>query len=287
LEVNTKEALDSSDWLNISSDSILEFLKMEWLNISEADLVRSLMKWGKFQLQQVESDTTENLRSKILPGLRHIRFDSLTQHEIAQLCKEEFETVLTGDEKCAILMSIITGDWKSMPTDVVPATKPAPRHGPFVFFSLPYEADPARNHEKYGKNYVPISFTFKINKKATIVGVKLNLNAYYHDSLTSITLTEGKTILGKGNPRLMSFYRGETFCAIKAVQSLCLTAGTEYTVTFEFSLLNGAKARYYLYTLPGDKNPSLSGDLALHVDELHHTLHVHVQGIVFEKERSV
>jgi BTB And C-terminal Kelch len=69
LKLETTEALDSSDWLNISADSCLEFLDMEGLNIKEADLVRALIRWGKFQLEQQDRDNVnENLRSKILPG---------------------------------------------------------------------------------------------------------------------------------------------------------------------------------------------------------------------------
>jgi hypothetical protein len=44
LELETKEALDSCAWLNMSSNSILEFLDMECLNINEADLLKALMR---------------------------------------------------------------------------------------------------------------------------------------------------------------------------------------------------------------------------------------------------
>jgi BTB And C-terminal Kelch len=132
LEVDTKEALASQDWLNISSESILEFLNMERLRIKEADLVRALIRWGKYQLLQ-ESGGGENLRSKILPGFRHIRFDSLSQQEVAQLFKEELGEVLTAAEKCSIFMSIITNDWKMMPTDIVSSSKLTPRHRPVTY----------------------------------------------------------------------------------------------------------------------------------------------------------
>ena len=118
--METKEALASQDWLNISAESMLEFLDMECLDIKEADLVRALIRWGKFQLEQQDGDTLdENLRSKILPGLRKIRFDSLTHEEVAQLCTEDFGKVLKADEKCSLFVAIIKGNWEMMPTDVV------------------------------------------------------------------------------------------------------------------------------------------------------------------------
>jgi BTB And C-terminal Kelch len=120
LEESTRKALASPEWLKISSGSVSEFLQMERLNINEADLVRALIRWAQFQSQQEGDDLGENLRSKILPGLRQIKFASLTQNEIAQLYQEELGSVLTGDEKCAILISIVTGKWNLMPTDINP-----------------------------------------------------------------------------------------------------------------------------------------------------------------------
>jgi len=118
--METKQALASQDWLNISSESILEFLKMDCLDINEADLVRALIRWGKFQTQQSGDDAVENLRNKILPGLQKIRFGSFTQLEVAQLCEEELGEVLTAEEKYSILKSSVKGDWKMMPPGLSP-----------------------------------------------------------------------------------------------------------------------------------------------------------------------
>jgi BTB And C-terminal Kelch len=188
LELETKEALASQDWLNISSESVLEFLNMDCLDIKEADLLRALIRWGKFQTQQSGDDAVENLRSKILPGLRQIRFDSFTQVEVAQLCEGELKEVLTAGEKYSILMSLITGDWKMMPAGVVSSLKLAPRHGSYTFCPLPYDVEQPQYSICDSKIRQRASVMFEVNREAVIVGVKINMNAYLHDTLTSITL---------------------------------------------------------------------------------------------------
>jgi hypothetical protein len=292
LELETKEALESQHWLNISFESILEFLDMECLNINEAALVRALIRWGKFQLEQQDrSDNRgENLRSKILPGLRQIRFDSLTHQEVAELCKEELGEVLTGDEKCSVLVSIITGDWKMMPTDVVSPKKLTPRHGPYTLCPLFFETLPSA---EIANIRGPFSFTFQVNKKADIIGVKLNLPACLQDTLTSIklyTMWNGEWIaIGTGGPKSKSLHRGEMFYKVSAKQSLA--ANTESKLTFSFAtsqdgFLLGEEKAYTTYTLPKDKNPSCSDGLTLRVHNADLRFYVHIQGVVFEKVRS-
>ena len=68
------------------------------------DQVWGLIRWGKFQLQKKNKT---NLRKKILPGLRKIRFDYMSLREIAELFKEELGEVLSGDEKYSIFMANI------------------------------------------------------------------------------------------------------------------------------------------------------------------------------------
>jgi hypothetical protein len=289
LELETKEALASQDWLNISSESMLDFLNMECLNINEAALVRALIRWGKYQLQQQDKGV-ENLRSLILPGLRKIRFDSLTHQEVAQLCKEELGEVLTGDEKCSVLVSIITGDWKMMPTDFVSSSKLIPRHGPYTLCPLFFDTIPAEIANIRG----PLSFTFQVDKKADIIGVKLNLSAYLHDTLTSIKLyTMGRagewTFIGTGDSKSMSLHRGEMFYKIVATQSLAANTDSKLTFTFATShdgFLLGEDKTYTTYVLRKDKNPSCSDGLTLKVHNADLRFYVHIQGIVFDKVRS-
>jgi len=288
--VETKEAIASQDWLNISAESMLEFLDMDCLNIKEADLVRALIRWGKFQLEQQVRDTLdENMRSKILPGLRKIRFDSLTHLEVAELCKEEFGEVLTGDEKSAIFMANITGDWKLMPTDIVSSSKLAQRHGPYTFCPVSLDTIPAEIETIRG----PLAFYFQVDKKADFIGVKLNLPSCLQDTLTLIelyTTCNGIwTLIGTGGPKSKSLHRGEMFYKISAKQSLA--ANTESALTFSFDtsqddFLLGHEKAYTTYTLTKDKNPSCSDGLTLEVLNAELRFYIHIQGFVFEKVQS-
>jgi hypothetical protein len=291
LELETKEALASQDWLNISSESILEFLNMDCLDINEADLVRALIRWGKFQTREDGDDAVENLRSKILPGLQKIRFGSFTQVEAAKLCEEVLGEVLTAGEKYSILKSYIRGDWKMMPIGVVSSSKLAPRCGPnerYTFCPLFFDEIPA----PFAQNLTngTWSFDFQINKNADVIGVKLNLPACLNVTLASITLynfLKDKFIVSKiADPQSRSLRRVEKFYSITSTQPL--TADTKYTMSFTFSpskggIPPGKNNSYKAYTLPNDKNPSCSDGLKLTVLNAHQTFYVHIQGVVFGK----
>jgi BTB And C-terminal Kelch len=285
LEVETKQALASQDWLNISSESILEFLDMECLiNIKEADLVRALIRWGKFQIQQQDRDTLdENLRSKILPGLRKIRFDSLDYQEVAQLCTEEFGEVLTGDEKCSILVAIIKGDWELMPNNVVSSIKLNARHEPYTFFSLPYAADKNLNELKCGNQFGEKKLYFKVKKTAAIVGVKLNLTAPYHELITFSLIRHQNDAIATatGSVNITSpLDRGEVFCPFNTAQTLA--ADSWYIVQFEFNGFDESSF-HRGYVLPKDKIRSVCDGLTLTVHDGSSTRCVHILGIVFSK----
>jgi hypothetical protein len=284
LELETKEALDSQDWLNISAESMLEFLDMECLNSNEADLVRALIRWGKFQLEQQDRDNVdENLQSKILPGLRKIRFDSLNHEEIVKLYQEELGKVLTGDEKSSILMSIISGNWELMPKDVVPSIKLAPRHEPYTFFSLPYAASHYRNQLKCGNNFGNKCLIFKVGKKADIFGIKLNLTAPYHKLITfSLREDNSDALMATGSVNKTSLHRGEVFCPFNTMQTL--VADSCYRVEFQFNGFDESSC-HCGYVLPSNKNPSVCDGLTLTISKTPNssTLCVHFLGIVFSK----
>jgi hypothetical protein len=284
--METKEALASQDWLNVSSGSVLEFLNMECLNIKEADLLRALIRWGKFQTREDRDDAVENLRNKILPGLQQIRFESFNQLEVAQLCEEELKEVLTAEEKYSILLSFIKSDWKLMPTSLVSSSKLAPRHFPYTFCPLPFCADKTQNSK--GTRRTTLSLKFGVNRKAAIIGVKLNMNAFNHNSLTSITLYKYDDFkgdfseVGMGVPKSTTMLRGEMFCKINTKESLA--ADCEYKLTFAFGTsLRDRFGKFKTYSLPKDKNPSVSDGLQLNINSGWLKSFVHIQGILFEK----
>jgi hypothetical protein len=93
----TAEALASQGWLNVGLKTVEEFLKMDNLDIDEVDLVRALVEWGEFQVLKTH-EQAENLRAKILPALRLIRFVGMSQEDVAKVCMEELAEVLSAEE---------------------------------------------------------------------------------------------------------------------------------------------------------------------------------------------
>jgi hypothetical protein len=280
LKLETKEALDSQDWLNVSANSMLEFLDMECLNSKEADLVRALIRWGKSQTQEDGDDAVENLRSKILPGLRKIRYERLNHEEIVKLYQEELGVVLSGDEKCSILMAVISGNWGLMPSDVVSSIKLSPRHEPYTFCSLPYAADQSQNQLKCGNNVGQKIFSFRVDKTADIVGVKLNLKAPYHELITfSLLENNSGARIAAGSVNITSCLdRGEVFCPFNTMQTL--VANSWYRVNFQFNGFDESSF-HCGYVLPRDKNLSVCDGLTLTISNSS-LLCVHILGIVFK-----
>jgi hypothetical protein len=232
-------------------------------------------------MQQNNDDADANLRSKILPGLQKIRFDSVTQQELVQLFQEELGNVLTGDEKSSMLMSIISGNWELMPKDVVPSIKLAPRHEPYTFFSLPYAADQNKNQLKSGNNFGDKRFTFKVDKSTDIVGIKLNLTAPYHKLITfTLYHFEEYENVATGSVNITSpLHRGEVLCPFKTIQTL--VANEWYFVEFQFDGFDESSF-HCGYVLPRDKDMSVCDGLTLTVQDSS-TLCVHILGIVFSK----
>jgi hypothetical protein len=63
--METTTALSSEPWLGISLESVQEFLRMESIDtVEEIDLVRALIRWGKFRLpkdvDEFDGEKTEN-----------------------------------------------------------------------------------------------------------------------------------------------------------------------------------------------------------------------------------
>jgi hypothetical protein len=289
LKYKTKEAIDSDEWLKISPVIMLEFLKMEFLSISETDLVRALIRWGKYQLQQ-QNPPEETLRDKILPGIREINFRSMHPNGFAKLCTEEFGELLSEDEKSSIVHAFITDNWLMVPTDIVPS-KRAPRRGPYTFCPLPYEPDPIDTTFCNKEDCRQFSLKFQLSKKAaSIAGVEFS-NGTGHDSIIRIEILELRrdkwVTIGSGFPRLYIWDEDESrFCFMFGSQKLAgLDADREYKLTFFFNASLGESIRRY--TLPKDKIPSISNHgLSLMVNEEYLTFGVHVQGIMFMYERS-
>lgn len=118
MEENTVKAIFADAWLSISAEGLEEFLRMDCLAIAEHVLVKQLVRWGKFQVESDGDDPrdVEKLRSKILPGLKLIRFAEISLKDFSELCQQELRAVMSADEKSLILKSLTTGDGTLMPT---------------------------------------------------------------------------------------------------------------------------------------------------------------------------
>jgi hypothetical protein len=96
---------------------VLEFLKLDCLNVEEADVVRALVRWAKFQVQKDGGDpeNSETLREKLVPALKEIRFAGLSQTEFAKLSLDELKDVLSADDKLQIMQSLLIAEFKLLP----------------------------------------------------------------------------------------------------------------------------------------------------------------------------
>jgi hypothetical protein len=108
--------------------------------VEEIDLVRALIRWGKFQVSKDGDEYDgEKLRSKILHCLKLIRFAALSHKEFASLCLEELGVVLSAEEKHSIMMAIITEDLRLMPSNFDIYNNQAKKQKPHILIKIPFE----------------------------------------------------------------------------------------------------------------------------------------------------
>lgn len=163
LEVHTAKALDSDSWLKVSSDSVLELLRMDTLDVKEAYLARALVWWGQFQLKADGHDPKDGvkLRSQILPGLKLIRFVTLTKTEFEDLMRRTaLKAVLTFEEKHFIIKALVTKNWNSLLSDV---------SSPEI--TLPGR-NPAKRWNCMGLHLQPVLRSMKITRNLLVVLLK-------------------------------------------------------------------------------------------------------------------
>jgi hypothetical protein len=179
-------------------------------------------------------------------------------------------------------MSIISGNWELMPKDVVASIKLTPRHEPYTFCSVPYAADKNKNQLNCGNNFGEKCFSFKVDKNADIVGVKLNLTAPYHKLITfRLHRYQPDVEIATGSAHITSpLHRGEVFCPFNTVQTL--VADSYYRLEFQFNGFDESSC-HCGYVLLSDKTPSVCNGLTLTYNN--YTRCVHILGIVFSLKR--
>jgi hypothetical protein len=279
LSTETPDAVGSETWLSVSFQSVQKFLGMDFLDIEEADLVRALIRWGKFQLQKDGDDPNDGqkLRIKILPGLHLIRFSAVSHVEFVQLCLDGLEEVLSGDEKHSIMMFIVTKDWKQMPAQIAP-TKLAPRQKPYIVFHLkPY---PFGNY-----NHI-LTMTFQVDKKATLAGVVVEGPPSFLENL-SINLAAGhhRHVCGRTGRGWGDFFNASSLtCALgskdffKITPEVELSANTRYSLTF-----SGASSPTCSFSFPNCQETTDGLTLTIFTP----TISVNLQKIMFRPFKNL
>jgi len=118
----TKQVVASPYWLKVPLETVTDLMEMDHLDISEVDIVKALVKWGKAQVQLDGGDPGdgEELRKKIESCLKLIRFKAMDNKEFAQLSYAELKNCLSLEEKFAIVSSIALEDWNLMPALFTP-----------------------------------------------------------------------------------------------------------------------------------------------------------------------
>jgi hypothetical protein len=203
---------------------------MDCLDIGEADLVRALIRWGKFQLQKDGDDPNDGqkLRGKILPGLHLIRFVAVNHVEFLQLCFEGLEEILSLEERYSIMKFITTEDWKQMPAHIAPAQL-APRRTPHFSFQ---PTNPL-SHSGNGRSYIQF-ITFKLNKNAMLVGLAVKGSlSFLKNVRISLAVTKN---LDSGRRPVLGLSQGEFSREgtefFRATPNIDLLANTSYILTF-------------------------------------------------------
>jgi hypothetical protein len=85
IKSNTKQAVASTDFNNVSQKTLASLLRLNELNIVEVELFRAVLKWNDFQCSKKDIEITrENRRSVIGDAIYDLRFLAMTQREFAQ-----------------------------------------------------------------------------------------------------------------------------------------------------------------------------------------------------------
>ena len=254
--METTTAINSEPWLGISLESVQEFLRMESIDtVEEIDLVRALIRWGKFRLpKDVDEFDGEKLRMKILPGLNLISFSALSLKDFAILCMEELGVVLSAKEKHSITKSIVYGDWSEMPPDVDVYNYPARKRRAFIVCKFSNEGSKLLVKSGPFNNYL----LFKTSKKATLIGLKLKLPKNEKNCFTFEIRkwNNNNKLIGNGSSDKKQFsYRGDNF--YKMSPACLLDAHTFYNLSIsnplvgKIEMFTKTKHEYSLVTSDG------------------------------------
>jgi hypothetical protein len=244
LEVESEQAFYSIPFLCIEEQSLLEILRSDRLNLSEVWLVIAVVHWGQFQLQVEGRDPEDgaNLREKLLPALRLIRFSEFDKNTFEKRIRKlaKLEKILSKEEQLAIFMSLILRDFKLMPPGFYNSQTVRGWSSHFVF-TLPYFVPIGT--EKIAPGQVEtVAFRFQVEQKVEFVGIRFvttsNLKNWEHFSFVLIYSENEhskkvESIDVKGD--LMgekTEFGGRQYC--KFSSKVILSANTTYLLGFQY-----------------------------------------------------
>ena len=85
IESNTRKAIASNDFDNISQTTLATLLKLDNMDVSEVELFRAVLRWSDSQCSKNDMEpTNENKRSVIGDAVYRLRFLAMCQYEFAQ-----------------------------------------------------------------------------------------------------------------------------------------------------------------------------------------------------------
>jgi hypothetical protein len=281
LEWGAAEALASEHWLQISIESILEFLRMDFVELREAVLVRAVIRWGQYQVQTDGDDPTDGqkLRAKILPALKLIRYISLSREQFDQLCLEELGAVMNAEEKKSFRQAIVNKKWKLMPT--VMAT---PRKTPRTLFNLEFKECLFISTSKMSGPPFTSKLIFQLDKMAKFVGLKVDTKTTHFYHFRYELYGPEKTMIGEGCDQDETIYfRNEEFfpiipkCTLQANMKYVLRITTKYSMIENYSTFAPLSADLISITSDGLT-------LQIHYD-FKTQMHVNVEKMLFIKRQ--
>jgi hypothetical protein len=109
IEKSTEKVLSDKSWLEAPEEVVLKVLQIKTMQMTEAKLFASLVKWGQAQVKD-EAD----VRAKIDKCLKLIQFCTMDCVEFSTLCCNAI-IPLTSEEKHKIFLCISQKNYKFLP----------------------------------------------------------------------------------------------------------------------------------------------------------------------------
>ncbi|GFX15623.1 hypothetical protein TNCV_2131101 [Trichonephila clavipes] len=111
LKEDTDICLQEESFLNASAATLSLFLQLDSMNVSEAILIKYLIFWGRFQVENVKA---ANLFEAFRPIIKYIRFGALKPNQFCQILSDG-KNLLQDSDALAIMMHLVNPLNHSLP----------------------------------------------------------------------------------------------------------------------------------------------------------------------------